>query len=44
MKKWFLLVLAIVCSTLPASAQQGVSLEGLLSAPFPLVVNHCSTL
>jgi dipeptidyl aminopeptidase/acylaminoacyl peptidase len=35
MKKWFLLVLAIVCSILPASAQQSVTLEELLSAPFP---------
>jgi dipeptidyl aminopeptidase/acylaminoacyl peptidase len=35
MKKWFLLVIAIVCSTLPASAQQSVTLEELLSAPFP---------
>jgi dipeptidyl aminopeptidase/acylaminoacyl peptidase len=35
MKKWFLLVAAIVCSILPASAQQSVTLEELLSAPFP---------
>jgi dipeptidyl aminopeptidase/acylaminoacyl peptidase len=35
MKKWFLLVLAIVCLALPASAQQSVTLEDLLSAPFP---------
>jgi len=35
MKKWFLLVLSIVCSTVPASAQQSVALEQLLSAPFP---------
>src|SRR5438132_1118506 len=35
MMKWFLLVLAIVCSMLPASAQQTVTLEELLSVPFP---------
>src|SRR6476660_302488 len=35
MPKWFLLVLAIVCSMLPASAQQAVTLEDLLSVPFP---------
>jgi dipeptidyl aminopeptidase/acylaminoacyl peptidase len=35
MTKWFLLVLAIVCSMLPASAQQTVTLEDLLSVPFP---------
>jgi len=35
MKKWFVLVLAMVCSALPASAQQSLTLEELLSAPFP---------
>src|SRR5258707_14282430 len=35
MKKWFLLVPALVCSMPPASAQQSVTLEELLSAPFP---------
>jgi dipeptidyl aminopeptidase/acylaminoacyl peptidase len=35
MKKWFLLVLAMVCLALPASGQQSVILEELLSAPFP---------
>jgi dipeptidyl aminopeptidase/acylaminoacyl peptidase len=35
MKKSFLLVLVVVFSSLPASAQQRVTLEELLSAPFP---------
>jgi dipeptidyl aminopeptidase/acylaminoacyl peptidase len=35
MNKWSVLVLALVCSLAPASAQQGVTLESLLSAPFP---------
>src|SRR5258706_10488393 len=35
MKKWFLLALVIVCSMTPAFAQQSVTLEELLSAPFP---------
>jgi dipeptidyl aminopeptidase/acylaminoacyl peptidase len=35
MRKWFVLVLAMVCSAFPASAQQSLTLEELLSAPFP---------
>src|SRR5690242_9905469 len=35
MKKWLMLVFAMVCSTPIASAQKGMTLEHLLSVPFP---------
>ncbi|MCU1239349.1 MAG: peptidase prolyl oligopeptidase active site domain protein [Candidatus Acidoferrum typicum] len=35
MNKCFVLVLALVCSTLPVLAQKSVTLEELLSTPFP---------
>src|SRR2546430_1616993 len=35
MKKWLMLVFTIVCSTLTASAQRSVTLEQLLTVPFP---------